>query len=401
MLASVKVIFSGNLNTNNYLPYLKFIWSECSKEDKSSIFKAIIYLRSPRIGLGLEKKGISAMKALISVDHIFVSRNLQTYVEYCSWKDLTYFLPTIICGDIIRIWGDQLNIDIDNTYPSLCAKWVPSEGSADDNNYRVTARLCCYMGISKKELRKKYLTPFRRKLCIPETHISNKEYSLVEYGFLPKRARCKYHKLFLANDKDRYLEYLSTCTWEGLPSCNWDKRFVPQKIDTFEDRDIIGNVEGRGNILLVIDTSVNVSNVIQDIIKTIVVCISQTHCVYLSSFTEDAEYVKLENEKDIPMIISSFRSSLTFTLMYRETESMKFDKVYVLTTPLTFKPKDPGEVIWWEIHYLPPNFVINNNTTYIKGYSEGLLTYLINNSTTFNHDGYIDYTLSDPGLQVF
>jgi hypothetical protein len=398
MLTSVKIIFSGNLNTNNYLPYLKSIWSGCSVEDKSSIFRAIIYLRSPRIGLGNEKKGIGAMKALISIDHIFVSRNLQTYVEYCSWKDMTYFLPTIICGDIIRIWGDQLNRDIDNKYPSLCAKWIPSEGSVDDKNYKVSSRLCSYMSISKKELRKKYLTPFRKRLCIAESHMSNKDYSLVEYGLLPKRARRKYHEVFLANDKDRYLEYLSTCNWVGLPSCNWDTRYIPQKIDTFKDREILDDINDKGKILLVIDTSPNVSNVIQNIIETIVVCISERYTVYLSPFTEDATSVKLENEKDIPGIISTFRSSLTFTFMRRESENIKFDMVYVLTTPLTFKPKDSGEVVWWEIHHVPPNFVINNNTTYIKGYSEGLLSYLINNSTTFNHDGYIEYTLSEIDL---
>ena len=108
----VKIISSGDLNKDNYLPYLRSIWSGLNINERINVFKAIIYLRSPRLGLGKEEKGVYALKALVVVDTPMVIKYLPLYLKYSSWKDLNYLLPTLVFGEIINLWAKQLIVDI-------------------------------------------------------------------------------------------------------------------------------------------------------------------------------------------------------------------------------------------------------------------------------------------------
>ncbi len=220
-------------------------------ESKLVLLKAIIYIRSPRLGLGNKRLGLEMISCLIENDPSFFVEYLPMYVFYCSWRDLNEFLGTSIAPEIISFWGRQLQHDAASESISLAAKWIPSEKSPEDNEYHCFGKLASSMGITKAQLRKTYLSPLRKRLSIVEHHVTQKEFTKIDYFKLSKRARSKYHHLFLREDSDRYLKYLENVNWFWLPSSYWD----PSQIPEVENTVFCFNEKATSKIFFVVDTS--------------------------------------------------------------------------------------------------------------------------------------------------
>jgi hypothetical protein len=307
-----------------------------------------------------------------------VIKYLPLYLKYSSWKDLNYLLPTLVFGEIINLWAKQLIVDIDSSTPSFAAKWIPSEGSNIDKSYKITAKLIKKMGISRKELRKKYLTPLRSKLDIVESYITNKNYGSINYKTMPRRARCRYHKTFLANDGDRYLEYLSSTSWLWLPSNYWNKDQLP-------DNGIIGiNQTKIGKILVVIDGSSVVDKTSLGIAYSLARKLSRKHVVDVAPFSEQPEIVNLDDPSRLIKIIENFNSTLSCRL-----DVDGYDRIIVLTSPMNYVSINTDNTIWWSIYHEPPTFGEINNILYIKGYSLTLFERLVDDIIKFTMEEYL------------
>jgi hypothetical protein len=97
---------------------------------------------------------------------------------------------------------------------SLCAKWVPSEGSAIDLQFHgVYGRLAKVMGFTgdnkgKKQLRKTYLSPLREYVDIVERLMCGKQWDSITYSHVPSLAMKRLRKAFNRNDPHRFKNYI-------------------------------------------------------------------------------------------------------------------------------------------------------------------------------------------------
>lgn len=378
----IRIIMSGDLNKDNYLPYLRSIWSNLTLHEKINVIKAIIYLRSPRIGLGKEEKGLYAYKAIISLDVDLAVRYLRVYIKYSSWKDLNYLLNTPILNDIIDLWMTQLLLDKRSENPSYAAKWIPSEKSTLDVIYKLWAKITNKMGIDRKTLRKNYISPLRAKLDIVESYVTSGNFDMIDYKKVPKRARNKYHETFMKHDQDRYLEYLSTTSWLWLPSSYWDTSQLP-------DNGIIGiDEEKKHKILIVIDNSPTTDKVSRNIMLSLTRKLCRKYHTDISPFTETFNPVSIEDPGYLNKILENMTSTLSCSLNDEE-----YDRIIVLTSAMTHVSVSSEKVIWWAIHHQPPVFTEINKVSYIKGYSLGLFNVLVDKFLKFNKETYYSKVL--------
>lgn len=109
---------------------------------------------------------------------------------------------------------------------SLCAKWLPSiniprryvrrnkKGTKvvgklrNRENVAIAKRIAMYLGWSERQYRVA-MSLLRGGVRIPETYITNGDYSSINYGQLPSKAHMTYRAAFHRNDGERYAKYLA------------------------------------------------------------------------------------------------------------------------------------------------------------------------------------------------
>lgn len=179
--------------------------------DALRTLRFVFYLRDCRKGKG-EKKLFRAlvrhMRESGKIDHLKV--NLQLIPEYGSWKDIPLcFLGTKLESLSIILMVDQLKRDKNTEHPSLCAKYVPSEGGAMDRKHKVAKKIAEQLNVSLTGYRKEYLVPLRKKLQIVEREMCANEWDNINYEHVPSIASMKYQKAFRTHDEHRYQQYLN------------------------------------------------------------------------------------------------------------------------------------------------------------------------------------------------
>ena len=95
---------------------------------------------------------------------------------------------------------------------SLCAKWIPSEGKAEDRVYGFNRGLAQACGLTHKMLRMN-LSMLRKKINILETHLCEDTLCEVDYSKVPSVAMNRHGKtegVFMRRDTERFLEYKSS-----------------------------------------------------------------------------------------------------------------------------------------------------------------------------------------------
>lgn len=77
---------------------------------------------------------------------------------------------------------------------SLAAKWAPTEGGAQDRCFGLVKKLCARLGVTRKEYRKEWLTPLRKRLHLPETYACAGDWDGLLRHALPRTSRGWRHR---------------------------------------------------------------------------------------------------------------------------------------------------------------------------------------------------------------
>lgn len=210
---------------------IKDLFVKSLAEDPQRTLRVLFYLRDVRGGQGERRLFRICMKELIKSTSInnygwFNIDNIKLIPEYGRWDDVVSLLEVCnskeydkVFWNIATVLKDQLELDYKNAFKtvktdtsgqcSLLAKWMPSEKSHNKVNQFLAKRL---IGTGLFGTAKQYrttLSELRSYLNIVENHITNKEYSLINYNTVPSKAGLKYKSAFARNDNERYVAYLN------------------------------------------------------------------------------------------------------------------------------------------------------------------------------------------------
>jgi len=180
------------------------------EEDSLLALKTLFYIRDIREGQG-ERQIFKTILAYLLQHKVVNTRELCKLIpEYGRWDDLLIILESdnndlMVLKEVII---NQLTSDVETKTPSLLAKWLPSVNTSSKDTVKKARNLCKLLNMSEKDYRTT-LADLRKKINILETHLSNKDYTKIDYSRIPSNASLKYRKAFYRNDEDRYQTYLS------------------------------------------------------------------------------------------------------------------------------------------------------------------------------------------------
>lgn len=184
---------------------IKRLVSRAYAEDKEMLLKNILYLLDIRGGKGERNMFKAAFKELITLDKELASIVLNAVAELGRWDYVFITLGTDLEREMIEIISAQLNKDVADTYPSLLAKWMPSENTSSQDTRELAKKIRIKLGATSRDYRK-ILSELRAKIKIVETSLSQKDYSF-DYSKVPSKAMMKYVSAFNRNDSKRFDEY--------------------------------------------------------------------------------------------------------------------------------------------------------------------------------------------------
>lgn len=203
------------------------------KEDPLLTTKMAFYARDVRGGLG-ERRTFKVIIRYLAFEYLDVLLlNLDHIAEYGRWDDLFVLFNTPAEKAMMTLVAKQLKEDMIAEYPSLLAKWMPSENASSKVSRQRAIAFAKFMNMTQRQYRKT-LSMLRKQIDIVERRISSKEWSLVDYSKLPSKAAMQYRMAFMRHDEDRYFEYLD--------SLNSNKENVKVNADTLFPYDIVKKV---------------------------------------------------------------------------------------------------------------------------------------------------------------
>lgn len=179
------------------------------KQDPLITTKMAFYTRDIRGGLG-ERRTFKVILKYLAKKHLDVLLlNLEHVAEYGRWDDLFVLFGTPAEKAMMTLVAKQLKEDMIAEYPSLLAKWMPSENASSKESKQQAIAFAKFMGVTARQYRKT-LSMLRKQIDIVERRISSKEWSSVDYSKLPSKAAMQYRQAFMKHDEERYLAYLES-----------------------------------------------------------------------------------------------------------------------------------------------------------------------------------------------
>lgn len=153
------------------------------QKDPAKFINFLFYIRDKKKGLGLRK---IFCELFISFSKVYprAYELLNLIPDYGSWKDLVYIAEEDISllPFISVIFAEQLKKDSnsENGKISTASKWLPF-GRKNTRNNLLTQEVKKILNLNDSELRKKYITPLRKKLDLVETKLSQGKYDKIKY----------------------------------------------------------------------------------------------------------------------------------------------------------------------------------------------------------------------------
>ena len=183
---------------------------ELYEVDGLSARKLIFYTRDILGGLGRRRIGRLLIQRLAEIDSKSAIANIPNIPEYGRFDDLYCLMGTDAEDAMFKFIRDTFYDDLDKMAKGLpvsgLAKWVKNPNSKVKETRqlgRLTARKA---GINLSVFTKK-LTELRKYLNIVELHMTDKNWSGIDYSKVPSRASMVYRGAFERNDGDRYAEF--------------------------------------------------------------------------------------------------------------------------------------------------------------------------------------------------
>ncbi len=176
-------------------------------EDADIAMKILFFGRDVRGGLGERRVFRVIISWLAENRSESLRKNIELIPEFGRFDDLVSLLGTACEKDVLRTIRKQLEADLaSDAEVSLLAKWLPSVNASNSETVRKGKCVARYLGMTDAVYRKT-LVELRKKICIIENNLREKDYSF-DYSKQPSKAMFKYRKAFLRNDSERYNAFL-------------------------------------------------------------------------------------------------------------------------------------------------------------------------------------------------
>ncbi|KAI8616352.1 hypothetical protein BC830DRAFT_1118346 [Chytriomyces sp. MP71] len=161
---------------------------------------------------------------------------------YGRWDDVLALFGTPLEDAGLNLWANQLKDDLvllqetEKGGLSLVAKWIPSENKAADKAHGVCKKLIKKLGLrNRAELRKKYLSPLRKRLDLLERLMCAKDWDAIPFGKVPSvamKVHGRNNKAFERNAGDRFDIYKQSLA-KGRAKVNAKDLFPHQIVDQY------------------------------------------------------------------------------------------------------------------------------------------------------------------------
>lgn len=238
--------------TEQVVEYLTEAWTESPLDT----LRLVAQKRDCRGGAGEKKVFYESMQWCVTKHPEVAAMFLPLIPAYGTWKDgYLCFCDTPMEDMWLKHVAKQikddlvvLNLedDVDDESKgekksksiSLCAKWVPSEGSSIDRKFNgVYERLARVMELQPgnrglKQLRVDYLSPLREFLNIVERLMCGGKWSSITYEHVPSVAMNRLRKAFAKKDTQRFKEYLNQVS-SGKKKINSGQLFPHQMVKPY------------------------------------------------------------------------------------------------------------------------------------------------------------------------
>lgn len=180
-------------------------------ENPHRAMKLLFFARDVRGGLGERRAFRVIIRWLAVYKPESVIKNLEYFAEYGRYDDLLALFGTPCEKEMLEYIAKLFSADMKllnaGENVSLLAKWLPSVNASSKETVKQANRLAKALGLSNAAYRKA-LSALRRKICIIENNLREKDYTF-EYENQPSKAMLKYQKAFIRNDSERYGKFLS------------------------------------------------------------------------------------------------------------------------------------------------------------------------------------------------
>lgn len=193
------------------------LFSKAFDADPELALKCLFYLRDVRGGQGERQFFRDCFGYLLKGGFINLNTAeslLNIIPEYGRWDDIVYFYGKVnknIDRIILDIISRQLEADLKVSckYPTLLAKWLPSENASSTDTKNRAKNLMRGLGLSPKVYRKT-LSHLRKKINVLERLMSSGEWDKIEFDKIPSRAGYLYSNCFSRREetRERYEEFI-------------------------------------------------------------------------------------------------------------------------------------------------------------------------------------------------
>jgi hypothetical protein len=199
------------------------LYDYIEKASNEDIVDAIIlsfHIRDCRGGKGEREIGRKLFLWLFKNRTEEFSKVVSLITQYGRWDDLLTFFPLNdfsllqieVRNTIVAIFCNQIEKDTQSMNEgnpiSLSAKWAPTEGDSDDRKYNLVQVFCVYMGISKRDYRKK-IVALRSYLNIVEKLMCENKWSEIDFNKVPSCAMLKLKNAFAKHVPEQFKEWKS------------------------------------------------------------------------------------------------------------------------------------------------------------------------------------------------
>ena len=130
--------------------------------------------------------------------------------DFGRFDDLYCFVDTPLQQEALALIGKYLYIDVNETFPSLCAKWAKSCNASSKETRRLGRLTADEMNLTYHQYQK-MLAKIRNRLNVIERLMSDGRWDEIEFEKVPSNAGLRYSHCFSIREelKERYAEFIA------------------------------------------------------------------------------------------------------------------------------------------------------------------------------------------------
>lgn len=179
-------------------------------ENKELAMKCLFWIRDARGGAGERRFFRVCMKWLAETYPDWAYEVMSYIPDFGRFDDLYCFVDTPLQQEALAMIGNQLYIDADATFPSLCAKWAKSCNASSKETQHLGRLTANVMGLTYHQYQK-MLTKIRNRLNVIERLMSDGRWDEIEFEKVPSNAGLRYSRCFSTREelKERYGDFIT------------------------------------------------------------------------------------------------------------------------------------------------------------------------------------------------